>query len=60
MRESGSQTATVFETFNACYQATDAAYAKIAKDLGIDENGNLLSNKTKSISGLWAVCVRAY
>jgi len=59
LRESGPQTATVFKTFNACHDAMDTAYSKIMKDLGIDEDGNLLSDKTKSI-GLMATCVRVY
>jgi hypothetical protein len=59
LRESGSQTATVFKTFKACYDAMDTAYSKIMKDLGVDEDGNLLSDKTKSIS-LTASCVRVY
>jgi hypothetical protein len=37
----------------------DAVYSKIMKDLGVDEDGKLLSDKTKSI-GVMATCVRAY
>ncbi len=59
LRESASQTARIFKTFNACYDAGDAAYSKTMKDLGADEDGNLLSDKTKSIS-LRATCVRIY
>ncbi len=59
LRKRGSQTATVFKKFDACYDTAIATYSKIAKDLGIDEDGNLLSDKTKSIS-LWVNCVRIY
>jgi hypothetical protein len=59
LRESGSQTATVFKTFKACYDAMDTAYSKTMKDLGADEDGSLLGDKTKSIS-LTATCVRVY
>ena len=59
LRENGSKIATVFETFRACYAAIDAVYSKIPKDLGVDEDGNLLSDKTKSIA-LMAICVRVY
>ena len=60
LRDRGSQTASVFETFNACYDALDAAYSKAMKDLGADEkNGHLLSDNTKSIN-LTATCVRVY
>jgi hypothetical protein len=66
----------VFKTFNACYDAVDAAYSKAMKDLGADENGTLLSDKpslspdsvTKELSdlintksiNLTATCVRVY
>ncbi len=60
LRESGSQTAIVFGTFDACNNAMDAAYAKISKDLGVDLSGKLLSDQTKSINGLWTICVRVY
>jgi hypothetical protein len=59
LREVGSQTAAVFKTFNACYRLVDTAYSKVMKDLGIDENGNLLSDKSKSI-GILVTCVRVY
>ncbi|MGA9866829.1 MAG: hypothetical protein WBQ75_10370 [Acetobacteraceae bacterium] len=59
LREDGHQTATMFRTFNACYDTIDATYSKLMKDLGVDEDGNLLSDKTKSIS-LMANCVRVY
>ncbi len=59
LRESGSRTATVFQTFKACYTAMDSADFKIMKDLGVDEDGTLLSDKTKSIS-VMATCVRVY
>jgi hypothetical protein len=59
LRESGSRTAAVFQTFKACYTAMDTAYFKIMKDLGVDEDGTLLSDKTKSIS-VMATCVRVY
>src|ERR1035437_1623983 len=32
LRDRGSQTASVFKTFNACYDAMDAAYSKAMKD----------------------------
>jgi hypothetical protein len=54
-----AQTASVFKTVNACYDAVDAAYSKAMKDLGADENGTLLSDNTKIIS-LTATCVRVY
>jgi hypothetical protein len=59
LRDRGSQTASVFKTFNACYDAVDGAYSKAMKDLGADEKGNLLSDNTKSID-LTATCVRVY
>jgi hypothetical protein len=59
LRDRGSQTASVFKTFNACYDGGDAAYSKAMQDLGADENGTLLSDKKKSIS-LMATCVRMY
>ena len=59
LRDRGSQTASVFKTFNACYDAVDAAYSKAMKDLGADENGTLFSDNTKIIS-LTATCVRVY
>jgi hypothetical protein len=59
LRDRGSQTASVFKTFNACYAAVDAAYSKAMKDLGADEDGTLLSDNTKNI-GLTATCVRIY
>jgi hypothetical protein len=59
LRQSGPQTATVFKTFIGCHDAMGTAYSNFIKDLGIDEDGNLLSDKTKSI-GLMATCVRVY
>jgi hypothetical protein len=59
LRERGSQIASVFKTFNACYDAVDAAYSNALKDLGADGKGVLLSDNTKSID-LTATCVRAY
>jgi hypothetical protein len=59
LRDHGSPTANVFKTFNACYDAIDAAYANAMKDLGADEEGTLLTDKTKSID-LTATCVRVY
>jgi hypothetical protein len=53
------QTATVFKTFNACYEAIDADYAKAIKDLGADVDGTLLSDNTKNV-GLTASCLRVY
>jgi hypothetical protein len=54
-----SQTATVFKAYDACYSTMDAAYSNALKELGADEDGNLLSDKTKSIT-LTATCVRVY
>lgn len=59
LRERGSQSATVFKTFNACQDAADAAYSKAMKDLGADEGGTLLSDKMKVI-GLTVNCLRIY
>jgi hypothetical protein len=59
LRDRGSQTASVFKTFNACYDALDAAYSKAMKDLGADEKGHLLSDNKKIID-LTATCVRVY
>jgi hypothetical protein len=59
LRDRGSQTASVFKTFNACYDALDAAYYKAMKDLGADEKGHLLSDNTKIID-LMTTCVRVY
>jgi hypothetical protein len=56
LHDEGGKTATVFKTFNACYGAMDSAYSKTLKDLGADEDGNMLNDKTKSI-GLKATCV---
>jgi hypothetical protein len=59
LRHRRSHTATVFKTFGACYARLDAAYSNTLKELGIDEDGNVLSDKTKSIN-LTATCVRVY
>ena len=59
LRDRGSQTASIFKTFNACYDALDAAYSKAMKDLGADEKGHLLSDNKKIID-LTATCVRVY
>jgi hypothetical protein len=59
LRENGSQNTIIFKTFKACYDGMDAAYSKTMKDLGADEDGDLLSDKTKSID-LTATCVRVY
>ena len=59
LRENGSQSARVFKTFNECYDAMNAAYPKTEKDLGVDEDGTLLSDKTKNIDLTWT-CVRFY
>ena len=59
LRDRGSQTATVFKTYDACYSTMDATYSDALKELGADEDGNLLSDKTKSID-LTATCVRVY
>jgi hypothetical protein len=59
LRESGSQTAAVFKTLDACYNTTDTIYSKLMKDLEVDGDGNLLSDKTKSIT-VMANCVRVY
>jgi hypothetical protein len=53
------QNVAVFKTFNACYDAIDTTYSKTMKDLGADEDGTLLNDKTKSID-LTATCVRVY
>lgn len=50
LRISGTQTATVFKTFDACYDALDAAYSKAEKDLDTEkEDVNFVAN-----------CVRVY
>jgi hypothetical protein len=59
LRDHGYQAASLFKTFNACSDATDVAYSEASKDLGVDENGTLLSDKTKSID-FTATCVRVY
>jgi hypothetical protein len=59
LRDRGSQTASAFKTFHACYGAMDDAYSKTMKDLGADDDGTLLSDNTKSID-LRATCVRMY
>jgi hypothetical protein len=59
LRESASPSARLFKTFNTCYDAVDTAYSKTLKDLGADEDGILLSDKTKGIN-LTATCVRVY
>lgn len=59
LRQVGSNAPTVFKTFNACYDTMDSIYHEAPKDLGVDEDGNLLSDKTKSIE-LTATCVRIY
>ncbi len=59
-REHGSNDPAVFKTFKECYDASNIATPdKLAPDLGVDEDGNLLSDKTKSIE-LTANCVRVY
>jgi hypothetical protein len=59
LRESRNRTTSVFQTFNACFDAMDGAYSKTMKDLGADEDGTLVSDKTKSID-LTATCARVY
>lgn len=59
LRDRGSQVATVFKTFKACYDAGNAAYPRVMKDLGANENGVLLSDKTKYIE-VGETCVRVY
>jgi hypothetical protein len=59
LRDNASKAASVFKTFNACYDAMDTAYPKAMKDLGADEKGTLLRDSTKSID-LTATCVRVY
>ena len=59
LRDRGAQVVSVFKTFNACYDAMDAAYSKAMQDLGADKDGNLLSDKSMSID-LTATCVRVY
>jgi len=59
LRQSGAQTAAIFKTFRGCYDNIDPTYSKIENDLGVDGDGNLLSDKTKSV-GVMATCVRVY
>jgi hypothetical protein len=59
MRDGAAKSATVFGTFKACTDSLDPAYSRIMKDLGIGENGQLLSHKTRSID-LTVTCVRVY
>lgn len=59
LRDSASQVATVFKTFGACSGAINSTYSRLMKNLGVDEDGNLLSDKTKSV-GIIANCVRVY
>jgi len=59
LRQIGSGVPTVFTTFKACYDVVDTIYHKAPKDLGVDKDGHLLSDKTKSIE-LTANCVRVY
>ena len=55
-RESGSQTATMFNTFGACNDAKGVVYVNVMKDLGIDKDDVLWSDKPVPT----ATCVRAY
>jgi hypothetical protein len=50
LRVSGARTATIFKTFDACYNARNAAFTKSAKDLGLDEEN----------VDFMADCVRVY
>ena len=59
LREQGSSAATVFRTFKSCDDAIDTGYSATLKDLGADKDGNLLSDKTKSLD-FRAKCVRVY
>jgi hypothetical protein len=59
LRDNGAKTVRVFKTFNECYSAMDSVYPKTQMDLGLDGDGNLLSDKTLSIS-IVANCVRVY
>ncbi len=59
LRKSGSQTATVFKTFDACYATMYTTYLKTMNDVGADEHGFFLSDKSKSL-GILATCVRVY
>ncbi len=58
-RQHGSKTPTVFRTAKACYKAMDTVYLKIPKYLGVDVDGHVLGDRTKSIE-LTANCVRVY
>jgi len=59
LRDNGAKTVRVFKTFNECYSAMDSVYPKTKTDLGVDNDGNLLSDKTMSIN-ISANCVRVY
>jgi hypothetical protein len=59
LRDGSSRSARVFKTFKECWDAMDAAYYKAMNDLGAGKDGNLLSDKMKSIN-LAATCVRVY
>jgi hypothetical protein len=59
LRASGSRIPVVFRTFKECYDETKVVYAKIPGDLGVDKDGNLLSDRGKSIT-MVAICVRTY
>ena len=59
LSERNAKTATVFTKFTSCDEAIESANAMTLTDLGADKNGNLLSDKTVSIS-FWATCVRIY
>jgi hypothetical protein len=59
LRQIGSNAPTVFKTFEACYDAIDTVYSKFPNDLGVDEDGNVLSDDTKSIQ-ITGNCVRVY
>ena len=58
-RQRSANSPAVFKTAKACYNAMEAVYIKIPNDLGVDVDGHVLSDKTKSIE-LGANCVRVY
>lgn len=59
IKDLDKQTATIFKTFDACYDAIDAPHKRALADLGTDTDGYLLSDKSKAI-GLIATCSRVY
>lgn len=58
-RETGSDDARVFKTFRKCYDKAMSVYTKALKDLGVDKDGNVVGNTTKSVE-FTGDCVRSY